>query len=57
MNCPHRPSTVGELTPNREQSSSLELPRCEGGRPTGQTNYFECTFTRSAHVTALVVLA
>ena len=43
MNCPHRPSTVGELTPNREQSSSLELPRCEGGRPTGQTNYFECT--------------
>ena len=57
MNCPHRPSTVGELTPNREQSSSLELPRCEGGRPKGQTNYFECTFPRSAHVTALVVLA
>lgn len=25
-----------EPTPNREQSSSLELPRCEGGRPIGQ---------------------
>lgn len=25
-----------EPTPNREQSSSLELPRCERGRPIGQ---------------------
>ena len=31
----------GELTPNREQSSSLELPRCEGRRPKGQLIYSE----------------
>ncbi len=30
-----------ELTPNREQSSSLELPRCEGRRPKGQLIYSE----------------
>ena len=31
----------GQLTPNREQSSSLELPRCEGRRPKGQLIYSE----------------
>ncbi len=31
----------GELTPNRVQSSSLELPRCEERRPTGQLIYSE----------------
>ena len=30
-----------ELTPNRAQSSSLELPRCEGRRPKGQLIYSE----------------
>ncbi|MCQ2113519.1 MAG: NAD(+)/NADH kinase [Bacteroidaceae bacterium] len=29
-------------TPNREQSSKLELPRCEGGRPKGQRSTVNC---------------
>ena len=45
-------SLYGQPTPNREQSSSLELPRYEGGKDAKQINAAVCKFYPNDYVWA-----